>query len=130
MTKSTTVGGAFPAGWPADCPPSSASDATGDFYRVVKQAPCVARDFQSQAELGRKPEAPGCLRAGLSLLADYDSARHYRDKYPSMGTMIARGQLEANHGKITSPPRHGHTTWWWYEGVQRHALFVRVDETE
>lgn len=119
--------GTYPEDWPKECPPADATDASGEFYRVVKQSPCAAEDFRTQGELGKARDACPCLRAGLSVLADYESARHYRDKFPYLGERIASGKLVAEHGK-TKAAGNGHVTWWSYSGVTRHALFSVVNE--
>lgn len=119
--------GSFPDDFPRDCPPVDAVDANGEFFRVVKSDPCSEEDFRTQGELGKAPGACPCLRAGLSLLGDYDSARHYRDKYPYLGHMIASGTLDPRHGK-TRPGGKGHVTWWSYAHIVRHAPFLVMEE--
>lgn len=117
--------GTFPEDWPNDCPPADSADASGVFFRVVKQAPCSPDDFLTQGELGKARSACPCLRAGLSLLVDIDSARNYMDKYPHLGELIASGAIGPEHGKIRVTGG-AHVTWWSYSGVIRHSLFAVV----
>lgn len=117
----------FPGDWQEGCPPADAVDADGEFFRVVKQNPCVADDFKTHAEMGSQRKACPCLRVGLSVLADIEHARHYRDKYPSLGNMIASGKLSSDHGRIKAG-KNGHVTWWSYSGVLRHSLFSIVTD--
>lgn len=117
----------FPDDFPHDCPPVDAVDANGEFFRIVRSDPCSEEDFRTQAELGKAPAACPCLRAGLSVLSDYDSARHYRDKYPHLGRRIASGTLDPVHGK-TQPGGKGHVTWWSYAHTVRHAPFLVMEE--
>ena len=117
----------FSEDFPADCPPADAVDANGRFFRVVKKDPCAEEDFRTQGELGKAQGACPCLRAGLSVLKDYGSARHYRDKYPHLGCRIASATLAPAHGKTLSGDK-GHVTWWSYDHVIRHSLFLVKEE--
>ena len=117
--------GTYPESWTVGCPPADAVDAQGEYFRVVKEDPCAANDFQTQGELGRAINGCACLRVGLSLLTDYESASHYRDKFPYLGERIAAAKLSPPHGK-TKAGNGGHVTWWSYSVVSRHTLFSVV----
>lgn len=117
----------FPDGWPEGCPPSDAVDAEGQFFRIVKGKQCTPDDFLTQAEKGKALRGCPCLRVGLSILCDMESAKHYRDVYPYLGERIASGLLNPTRGKIKSSG-HGHVTWWSFSNVVRHSLFSVVDE--
>ena len=120
----------FPDNWPANCPPQDAVDAAGDVFRIVKSDPPVAPDLASHFETGKLPNAPPCLRCGLSVFREVRDAVHQRTLFPKLGRWIARGSLASEHGKtkLTSGHQPTHTTWWAYQGVNRAALFAVVQE--
>ncbi len=120
----------FPDSWPNDCPPSTAIDAAGEVFRVVKHNPPQADDFLSHQETGRLPLAPACLRCGLSVFRQSDDADHLRRLFPKIGRWIAVGRLQPADGKtqLTSGNRPTHTTWWAYEGVDRATAFTVIPE--
>jgi hypothetical protein len=57
-------------------------------------------------------------------------AVHQRQLLPKLGRFIAQAALVAEHGKtkLTKGTQPTHTTWWAYEGVNRHRLFSVVQE--
>jgi hypothetical protein len=105
-------------------------DAEGEFYRIVAQDPLAEQDFQTSQEAGTFLNRSPCLRCGLSVYRDLLDAMHTRRKYPRLGTRIARGHLENNHGKVQQTFRPSHHTWWAYDGLSRALLFVVVAEEE
>ena len=120
----------FPDSWPAGCPPDDSEPATGEVYRLVKSNPPTASDFLTHHELGKLPNAPPCLRCGLSVFRAREDAEHQYRAYPRLGKFIAVGELQPEHGvtKLTQGRQPTHTTWWSYEGVDRAAIFVSVEE--
>jgi len=116
----------FPDAWPKDCPPSDAEDADGVVFRVVKHNPPEEEDTATHMETGRLPKAPPCLRCGLSVFREMRDAAHQRQLLPKLGNLIASATLLPEHGKtkLTKGQRPTHTTWWAYEGVNRHSLFA------
>ena len=120
----------FPDTWPANCPPADADDAQGDVFRLVKHNPPLADDTASHMETGKLPTAPACLRCGLSVFREMRDAVHQRQLLPKLGRFIAQAELVAEHGKteLTKGTQPTHTTWWAYEGVNRHRLFSVVQE--
>lgn len=121
----------YPPDWPAHCPPSDAEDASGMVYRVCKETPPSQRDFQSHQELGKRSSGDPCMRYGLSVFRDLAEARHLTVLFPQLGSMVFRGELTPEQGKIKHTPakqRPSHTTWWPYEGVDRAASFKLIDE--
>ena len=122
----------FPNDWPEDCPPIEAEDAEGVVYRICKKDPPAESDFLSHFETGRMKHAPPCLRAGLSVLRTIGDARHLARLFPSLGAFIAQGRLRPEHGK-TAPTKGkvpSHSTWWPYDGVERHSVFVPEEAGE
>lgn len=119
----------FPQGWPDGCPPADAEDANGTVYRIVKNNPADEEDFKTHHEAGTQPNAPACLRCGVSVWGDKQAALHMHSLYPKMGDYVAWGMLQPDHGlmKLTgSKPTH--TTWWVYDGVERAGIFDSVEE--
>ncbi len=120
----------FPDGWPDECPPPDAEEASGIVFRIVKNDPPKAEDMASHHETGKLPKAPPCLRCGLSVFRDLRDAVHQRLLLPRLGNWIAQGTLRAEHGKtkLTTGKQPTHTTWWVYGGVERTSLFTVVSE--
>jgi hypothetical protein len=120
----------FPDGWPEGCPPDDVEAAAGIVFRLVKSNPHEETDFRTHHESGKLPNAPPCLRCGLSVFRSREDAEHQHRAYPKLGKYIATGELQAEHGvtKLTEGRQPTHTTWWFYEGVDRRAIFVSVEE--
>lgn len=120
----------FPATWPNDCPPQDAVDANGVVFRIVNNDPPIADDLASHFETGKLPNAPPCLRCGLSVFREVRDAVHQKQLLPKLGRWIAKGTLKSDHGKtkLTTGKQPTHTTWWAYEGISRETLFAVVGE--
>jgi len=120
----------FPEGWPNNCPPADAVDASGVVFRIVNNEPPMAADFVSHFESGKLLKAPDCLRRGLSVFRELGDAVHQRRLFPRLGRLIARGTLLAEHGKtrLTTGKQPTHTTWWSYKDVDRASPFSIVQE--
>lgn len=120
----------FPKHWPSDCPPLDAVDAQGSVFRIVNNDPPVSSDLASHLETGKLPNAPPCLRCGLSVFREIRDAVHQRLLIPKLGRWIAKGTLETEHGKtkLTAGKQPTHTTWWACDGVNRAGLFAVVRE--
>ena len=118
----------FPANWPPGCPPADAKDANGAVHRIVKNNPPTEEDFLSYAETGQLPYAENrCMLVGLSVLHSIGDARRKIRRYPRLGTLVAKGELNSAHGKLTGQRRYGHLTWWPFENVDRAAPFEVVE---
>ncbi len=122
------MSGTFPSGWPCDCPPDSAEDAAGKVFRIVKNDPPNAKDFETHHEAGKLLNAPPCLRCGVSVFREVDDAVHQRALFPKLGNRIAAGTLQTTHGKamLTEGKMPTHTTWWPAVEVDRCASFTVV----
>lgn len=72
--------------FPNGCPPDDAPDADMEVYYVVKDSPCVADDFKSQAERGRALNGDPCNRCGVSVWHDEADARQRAGMNPRLGT--------------------------------------------
>lgn len=117
-----------PSDWPPDCPPSDAFPADGEVFRAVKRKPLDQRDFRTHAERGAAPDAPPCLRCGLSVYGTLDDVLHHIDLFPSFGKVVARAELASEHGitKRTPGRQPTHTTWWPFPEVDRVSIFAVV----
>ncbi|MDB4963378.1 MAG: hypothetical protein JWP01_3377 [Myxococcales bacterium] len=121
MTKAPIV-----AVLPHGCPPADAADVDAAVFYIVKENPCAAQDFKSQAERGLAKDGDPCCRCGISVWLDEEHARYKARQYQRLGKLIARAQLTPPHGKLKqtfAPPHH---TWWPSDGVERHSLFEVV----
>jgi hypothetical protein len=120
----------FPGDWPSDCPPADAEDAAGEVFRVVKNDPASDGDLATHRETGKLPNAPACLRCGLSVFRNAGEAIHQRELLPKLGSLIAKATLQPIHGKckLTAGRQPTHTTWWPYVGVNRTSLFSVIKE--
>jgi len=120
----------FPDDWPKDCPPNDAEVASSEVFRIVAKDPPDITDLASHWERGRLPNAPACLRCGLSVFREIRDAVHQRLLLPKLGKLIAQATLEAEHGetKITQGKQPTHTTWWVYKDVNRASLFSVIKE--
>lgn len=124
----------FPANIPHGCPPDEAPMASGEVFRIVKTNPPTPDDFLTYIEQGKLLEERECDCHGISVFRDPDHAAFYADKFPALGEFIARGSLDVGHGKLGDTPRNvagtviSHATWWPFEGIARHTLFVVPDE--
>ena len=121
----------FPEDWPAGCPSADTPSANLTVYRIVKNSPPTAVNFQSHHETGQLPKADPCLRCGLSVFIIPDDAGHQRKLMPRLGRFIAMVTLVAEHGKARLTPglQPSHTTWWPFVGVDRVSPFTVVQES-
>jgi hypothetical protein len=120
----------FSKGWPPGCPSDDVPDAAGEVFRISKENPVTALSMESHHESGKLPKADPCLRCGLSVFRDLEDAINQRSLLPKLGNMIAKGVLLADHGKacFTKGQQPTHTTWWPYDGVDRAAIFVVIQD--
>lgn len=118
----------IPGGWPRDCPPADAVDVNMVVFRAVRQTPCAAADFQTAVESDRHRGGDPCHRCGISVFQQEADARNTAKLFPTMGTLIARGQLDPPHGKIKQTGKLSHHTWWPPAGLVRHMFFEIVSD--
>lgn len=130
------MGLGFPADYPGGCPLEGSAPASGDHFRCTRNNPPTPADFLSMHELnrpirGNKP-ADVCKSRGLSVFRLIEHARHQLELLPVLGPYIACRTLGEYHGLTKPTPakdRPSHTTWWPYDGVERHDGFVVVEQT-
>lgn len=115
------------AGYPPNCPPSTAHAPKGQVvYRVTSGPPPAAQDFLSYVEMGRQVSpAKSCQARGLSVYTNKADAQNRARLYG--GTHIAEATLDGTDGLIVSTPNQrtpdSHHTWWPCDSVDRAALF-------
>jgi hypothetical protein len=112
---------AWPADFPASCPPRDAAASDDAFYRLVDSDPVTERDFWSlkqrvDAGLQRMPpNAEGvdeCILVGTSVYEDQETITRIRGSVgPLKKKLIAVGSLD-NSGVVKRTRGDGHHTWW------------------
>ena len=122
----------FPATFPGACPLVGARDCDLTVYMAVKKTPVTAQQCLTQAERGRAAHAIGddaCKRHGLSVFPTAEDCLHQIELFPWIGQCVTAAQLEPSHGVYLETPAKlpSHLTWWPYEGVERHTLFVATE---
>ena len=114
----------YPDWFPEDCPPSTAADAAGEYFRIVEAQAVSETDFLSHHELGTALGAEPCARCGVSLFNSLEKALHRQRLSPRLGTLVSKGLLAPPHGKTGVPnSKSGHLEWWAYKDVSRHLCF-------
>lgn len=92
-----------------------------DLYRILAAERPVRRDFESNFELGRRPQRPlspeGERRwAGLSVFRTLELARSHHDRSPWIGTHRAQltlhDRFEIEAMRTTPTPTPGHWALW------------------
>jgi hypothetical protein len=126
----------FPAWFPPNCPPDSASDADGVVFRFVANDPIDPTDFESHHERKLALQSNACRRCSLSV---YKSLEIARDRLVSLRTRnpkraekhIAQGELTSADGKLSQAGQDpDHYEWWAFDGVARHSSFRIVERLE
>lgn len=126
--------GSFPDDYPEGCPPDDAPYADCEVFRVVSNNPPDSGEFPTLAEKGRILNGRECECHGLSVFRDRADAQFCAEKYPHLGSLIARAELSPSQGKLAATPRvingveNSHATWWPFTFVSRHTLFTVVSE--
>lgn len=114
-----------PTWFPLNCPPDTATDATGQVFRIVAGGHLTEKDFETHHEAGTAPNAPPCGRCGISVFNSFAKAAHRQRLTPRLGPAIAEGTLTPDAGKIRlTDSRSGHVEWWPYEGIKRASYFA------
>lgn len=125
--------------WPDDmpdrCPPETATQADGDYYRFVKHDPPVKDDFvrpRDQPHWKRNPGPDLCRGCALSLVRDRQDVLTMRDFVPAMRKrLVALGTLDFNAGMVENSPTdspviRSHFDWWVPIDVAPEVLFSVV----
>jgi hypothetical protein len=115
----------FPTHFPNQCPPATASDATGDPFRLVDNNPPTASDFISYHLLGKKyDKAKHCEACGLSVFVREEDVRQFLKAIPFFRKKhVAKGTVAADWGKVAQTGRFSHHTWWIPEGKSPELIF-------
>lgn len=111
------------------CPPPSASRASGLVYRGVPKQPLSENDFLSHVELGRSQADPdNCNHWGLSVWRTREAVEHARRISRHMRQWsIAVGELQPADGVIAPTPSNNqpeHFTFWKIEAAQITSRFA------
>ena len=120
---------AWPAHFPANCPPTSGRPAAGEVYRFVEGAEPEAEDFRSYKELHPEEDfgAAECKSCGVSVYTAISDLELLARKIPAYRTKpVARGALTADLGVTLPTPsreRRSHVTWWIPLGVEPWKAF-------
>jgi len=114
----------FPAECPTKaCPPEDAVPTNGRIWRIVKNDPPTADDFQTYLELGKAMGAAPCRRCGLSVQITEKDARHMAETFNYLGNHLASANLGSDRGVVRQTGRVPHHTWWPDERTPRYAGF-------
>jgi hypothetical protein len=126
----------WPDYFPAGCPPASAVDASGSFYRLVFNDPPAPDDFIPHIKVFEGKEWPETSKAhgvsalfmacGLSIYRQSEDAERKIKRIPRLKTaLIAVGELSSAVGKVIGTPanKDSHHTWWVYVDIHVHGLF-------
>lgn len=126
----------WPDVFPEGVPPSSATDADGVAYRIVRTIPANPVDFRSTWDEQPKRRATfageDLVHAhGCSLHRELADSVRTRDKFPALRTRrIARGELEASHGVVEPTRGQSHITLWMYVEARPDTAFFADAEGE
>jgi hypothetical protein len=118
----------YPPDWPENCPPQDATPAGGDLYRIVSSNPPRIDDLESYEELGTPARGSECRRRAISVFETREMACHRLRYSPYLGSAVAKGTLDATHGKLKlTNAKSGHIAWWCPVEVKRVELFGEVE---
>src|ERR1700733_10922268 len=92
----------FPPEWPADCPPSDATEADGVVFRASKNNPPLESDFETWAQIGRKVKGATkqCQACAISVYRTMEDVRHSIGAFPSQGKHVAKAILDPSCGVV------------------------------
>lgn len=128
-TESTTEGESeggneivWPEFFPRECPPDTAEDACGVVYRLLKQVPPLAEDFECHWNIfpGRRKkfeqDGQRCNSCGLSAYRNATAARNKGNQIPALRAhVLGVATIPEPGGKFAATPRPEdphHCTWW------------------
>jgi hypothetical protein len=111
-------------GWPQDCPPSTAEDANGIYFHLLKNKPPAGTDLRTYFEQNK---GKSCASRALSVFVTEEQMLHFWRLNQSLGNFVARLELAPCHGKIKVPVRaDGHTEWWPSPGLIRASVIKEI----
>jgi hypothetical protein len=128
----------WPEDFPAQCPPSEATELNGSVFRFTNRPQPHSNDFLSHYERDQEKDWSGfdlCIIRGLSVMRTYQDCLKMRAGVPAMRKKrIAQADIDAFVGLIASTPSRacgGHCTWWRdVSPAQAAELFVPFNETD
>lgn len=109
---------------PDHCPPTSASDVSGDVYRFVRNDPVAASDMRSWEDDDIKPGCGDkCQRCALSVLRKVEDVRSARQAIPLFRKWkVARALLNESHGKLAQTGSHRWHYSLWVRTAHRYSI--------
>lgn len=111
-------------GWPQDCPPSTAEDANGTYFHLLKNSQPAGDDLKSYFEQNK---GKSCASRALSVFVSEEQMLHFWRLNQRLGNFVARLELAPGHGKIKVPVRHdGHTEWWPAPDLNRQTVIEEI----
>jgi len=121
----------WPNHFPSDCPPDTAADATGVYYRLSKTVPVTGDFLQTPYDhMGAKRDS--CEGRALSV---FDEVKHAVEMYklrPTIGRHVMKVELRTSCGVIDLEPNsstNSHRNWWIDLGITL-ASFTTTLELE
>jgi hypothetical protein len=112
----------WPSWYPSDCPPETASQATGEFFRLVANDVVDEHDFRTnielhQAGLMRKTwsDADDWKAAACSVHASREDADYTRSSFGALRKKrIAKGRVDGDGRILATPSKttESHHSWW------------------
>jgi hypothetical protein len=110
--------------YPSGCPPASASEIKGCFYRVVGRLKrCKKKDFKSLYEkLGLyNNDGDKCDQRSISVYSVKEDVENLVLQHPGMPHFIAELDLCGDHGVLLNYPDESdlpsHYNWWKPQGL-------------
>jgi hypothetical protein len=125
----------WPSFFPSRCPPSEASDASAEGFRLVRSNPPSLGDFESWAQRHPRKWAGDCKASGLSVFTAKSDALRLVRRVQGLAQgesgpidLIARASLSPDAGTLMYTPRDGnsHHTWWAPADFNHAAAFKVV----
>lgn len=110
---------------PANCPPKSAFEFTGEIYRIFNGNSLMDDEFVPYSKLSLRYKNV-CKAYAISFYNSFDNALEaYRDalsREKKLGNYIAQIQLLNECGKVEFQENSGHYSVWFYQNWQ-HSNF-------
>ncbi len=100
---------------PTQCPPSDATPANGEYYRLITGDVLVCEDFHSHRMLNPlKPfRVSECVARSLSVFSDEAACQNLTKLAIHRGKKIARVNLSSSDGSIKKTGKDkDHYSWW------------------
>lgn len=121
----------YPTDFPEGVPPSSATQANGRAYRLVRNNPPVSNDFcgyYKEPYLKHIPKNPKPSFFGTSMYRDLSQTKIAREEHkPQRNKKIAVGTLSPEYGVVSKENKVTHFEAWLKEGTGIETVFSVED---